>query len=56
VLLVEQFARTALEIADSVAVMSQGRIRITGSPDEVRDRVLETYLHAESPQDPAPPS
>jgi branched-chain amino acid transport system ATP-binding protein len=54
VLLVEQFARTALEIADSVAVMSQGRIRITGSPDEVRDRVLETYLHAAAPQDPAP--
>jgi branched-chain amino acid transport system ATP-binding protein len=46
VLLVEQFARTALEVADSVAVMSQGRIRVTGSPDEVRDRVLETYLHA----------
>ena len=49
VLLVEQFARTALEIADTVAVMSQGRIRVTGSPDEVRDRVLETYLHAPAP-------
>jgi branched-chain amino acid transport system ATP-binding protein len=49
VLLVEQFARSALEIADSVAVMSQGRIRITGSPDEVRDRVLESYLHTEDP-------
>jgi branched-chain amino acid transport system ATP-binding protein len=57
VLLVEQFARTALEIADTVAVMSQGRIRVTGSPDEVRDRVLETYLHADTAharQDPAP--
>ena len=54
VLLVEQFARTALEIADSVAVMSQGRIRLTGSPDDVRDRVLETYLHAA--HDPAPSS
>jgi branched-chain amino acid transport system ATP-binding protein len=53
VLLVEQFARTALEIADTVSVMSQGRIRVTGSPDEVRDRVLETYLHAGAPQDPA---
>ena len=49
VLLVEQFARSALQIADTVAVMSQGRIRLTGSPDEVRDRVLETYLHAEDP-------
>ncbi|MCU1623926.1 MAG: transporter related [Frankiales bacterium] len=53
VLLVEQFARTALEIADSVSVMSQGRIRVTGSPDEVRDRVLETYLHAGASQNPA---
>jgi branched-chain amino acid transport system ATP-binding protein len=47
VLLVEQFARSALEVADTVAVLSQGRIRLTGSPDEVRDRVLETYLHAD---------
>ena len=47
VLLVEQFARTALEIADTVAVMSQGQIRVTGTPDEVRDRVLQTNLHTE---------
>lgn len=51
VLLVEQFARSALEIADSVAVMSQGHIRLTGTPEEVRDRVLDTYLHS----DPARP-
>jgi branched-chain amino acid transport system ATP-binding protein len=50
VLLVEQFARTALEIADTVAVLAQGRIRATGPPDEVRDRVLETYLHAPNPR------
>jgi branched-chain amino acid transport system ATP-binding protein len=49
VLLVEQFARTALEIADSVAVMAQGRIRVTGTPEEVHDRVLETYLHSPRP-------
>jgi branched-chain amino acid transport system ATP-binding protein len=49
VLLVEQFARTALEVADTVAVMSQGRIRVTGTPEEVHDRVLETYLHSPSP-------
>jgi branched-chain amino acid transport system ATP-binding protein len=47
VLLVEQFARTALEVADTVAVLVQGRVRLTGSPDEVRDQVLETYLHVE---------
>jgi branched-chain amino acid transport system ATP-binding protein len=49
VLLVEQFARSALEVADTVAVMAQGRIRVTGTPDDVRDRVLETYLHSPSP-------
>ncbi|MCU1593347.1 MAG: transporter related [Frankiales bacterium] len=48
VLLVEQFARTALEIADSVAVMAQGHIRVTGTPEEVRDQVLETYLHTDA--------
>jgi branched-chain amino acid transport system ATP-binding protein len=48
VLLVEQFARSALEIADTVAVLAQGRVRLTGAPDEVRDRVLETYLHADT--------
>jgi branched-chain amino acid transport system ATP-binding protein len=52
VLLVEQFARSALEVADTVAVMAQGRIRVTGTPEEVRDRVLETYLHSPSPEDP----
>ena len=49
VLLVEQFARTALEVADTVTVLAQGRVRLTGTPDEVRDRVLDTYLHADSP-------
>jgi branched-chain amino acid transport system ATP-binding protein len=47
VLLVEQFARSALDVADAVAVLVQGRVRLSGSPDEVRDRVLETYLHVE---------
>jgi branched-chain amino acid transport system ATP-binding protein len=51
VLLVEQHARTALEVADSVVVLAAGRVRLTGTPDEVRDRVLEAYLHA-----PARPS
>ena len=48
VLLVEQFARSALEIADRVCLMSQGHLRLTGTPDEVRDQVLDTYLHAPS--------
>jgi branched-chain amino acid transport system ATP-binding protein len=52
VLLVEQFARTALEIADTVAVLAQGHVRVTGTPDEVRDQVLETYLHIDAPPTP----
>ena len=52
VLLVEQFARTALEIADTVAVMSQGHVRVTGTPDQVRGQVLETYLHIDAPPSP----
>ncbi len=47
VLLVEQFARTALEIADTVAVLVRGRVSLAGTPDEVRDRVVETYLHTD---------
>jgi hypothetical protein len=30
-------------------VMAQGRIRVTGTPEEVHDRVLETYLHSPRP-------
>jgi branched-chain amino acid transport system ATP-binding protein len=55
VLLVEQFARTALEVATSVVVLTGGRVRASGTPDEVRDLVLDAYLTAPSPA-PAPPS
>jgi len=45
-LLVEQFARTALEVADYAYVMERGRIVIQGTPDELRrdERVLAAYL------------
>jgi branched-chain amino acid transport system ATP-binding protein len=45
-LLVEQFARSALEVADYVYVMEHGRIAVEGAPDEIRknQRVLEAYL------------
>jgi branched-chain amino acid transport system ATP-binding protein len=45
-LLVEQFARTALELADYAYVMERGRIAVEGTPDELRrnERVLEAYL------------
>ena len=45
-LLVEQFARTALEVADRAYVMERGRIVIEGTPAELRrdERVLAAYL------------
>ena len=45
-LLVEQFAKTALEVADYAYVMERGRIAIEGTPAELRrnERVLAAYL------------
>ena len=45
-LLVEQFAQTALEVADYAYVMERGQIAIAGTPAELRkdDRVLAAYL------------
>jgi branched-chain amino acid transport system ATP-binding protein len=45
-LLVEQFARTALEVADRAYVMERGRIAMEGTPDELRrdERVIAAYL------------
>jgi branched-chain amino acid transport system ATP-binding protein len=45
-LLVEQFARTALEVADYAYVMERGRIAIAGTPAELHKdaRVLAAYL------------
>ena len=44
VLLVEQFARTAMAVADYVAVMTQGKIAMVGQPADVADFVSEAYL------------
>jgi branched-chain amino acid transport system ATP-binding protein len=49
VLLVEQFARTALEVADVAVVLAGGRVRAAGTPDEVRDLVVDAYLSADTP-------
>ena len=45
-LLVEQFAKTALELADYAYVMERGRIAIEGTPAELHrnERVLAAYL------------
>jgi branched-chain amino acid transport system ATP-binding protein len=45
-LLVEQFARAALEVADRAYVMERGRIAVEGTPADLRrdERVLAAYL------------
>jgi branched-chain amino acid transport system ATP-binding protein len=44
ILVVEQFARTVLPIADSVAVMLQGEIVQRGTPAELGDELSSSYL------------
>jgi branched-chain amino acid transport system ATP-binding protein len=44
ILLVEQFARTALAVSDYAAVMAQGRIISVGQPSDVAEVVNEAYL------------
>ena len=44
ILLVEQFARTALAVADYAAVMTQGTIAMVGQPADVAEFVEEAYL------------
>ena len=45
-LLVEQFARSALEIADYAYVMERGRVVLAATPEQLRrdDAVLKAYL------------
>ena len=45
-LLVEQFAKAALEVADHAFVLERGRIAVAGTPDALRRdaRVLAAYL------------
>ena len=44
VLLVEQFAQTALAVADTAAVLVNGRLVEYGSPGEVSDELVRAYL------------
>jgi len=46
VLVVEQFAPTALAVASAAAVLVDGRIRLSGSPDEVQVGLADAYLGA----------
>ncbi|HLG92234.1 MAG TPA: ABC transporter ATP-binding protein [Acidimicrobiales bacterium] len=50
ILIVEQFAKTALAVADEAAIMVQGRIEARGSPEEIADRAAGAYLgHSRRP-------
>jgi branched-chain amino acid transport system ATP-binding protein len=44
VLLVEQFAETALGVADRAAIVVHGRIAHEGTPDEMADAATSAYL------------
>jgi branched-chain amino acid transport system ATP-binding protein len=44
ILVVEQFARTALQIADHAAVMAGGRILATGEPSEIQSVMADVIL------------
>jgi branched-chain amino acid transport system ATP-binding protein len=44
ILLVEQFANTALKVADFAAVMTQGRIVAVGEPADIEEHVSAAYL------------
>jgi branched-chain amino acid transport system ATP-binding protein len=44
ILCIEQFARTALKVADYAAVMSGGRVVATGEPDEILATMSDVIL------------
>jgi len=44
IVIVEQFADVVLEFADTVALMAQGRIKLTGPPNKVRGSIEAAYL------------
>jgi branched-chain amino acid transport system ATP-binding protein len=44
ILVVEQFARTALGIADYAAVMTGGRVVATGEPTEIEAVLADVIL------------
>ncbi len=46
ILVVEQFARTVLEVADLAAIMLQGRVVRVGRPDELEHELSAAYLGA----------
>ncbi len=48
-LVVEQFAAAVLDVADTAAVMVNGRVVLTGTPAEVEKDLSDVYLGGEPP-------
>jgi branched-chain amino acid transport system ATP-binding protein len=48
IVVVEQFASVVLDVADHVAVMAHGLVRLQGAPDDVRDKLHAAYLGSEA--------
>jgi branched-chain amino acid transport system ATP-binding protein len=48
ILVVEQFAKTVLGVADLAAIMVQGRVSKVGKPDELEAELQAAYLGGES--------
>jgi branched-chain amino acid transport system ATP-binding protein len=44
IVVVEQFADVVLDFADTVALMAQGRVRLTCTPRQAKDYLMSTYL------------
>jgi branched-chain amino acid transport system ATP-binding protein len=44
ILVVEQFARTVLGVADVAVIMVHGVVRRVGRPDEVEEQLSAAYL------------
>lgn len=44
ILVVEQFARTVLEIASTAGIMTHGRLTKEGSPSEIQKDLKHAYL------------
>jgi branched-chain amino acid transport system ATP-binding protein len=49
ILVVEQFARVVLGVADRAAVMIQGRIEMEGSPADIAEAAGALYLRSDQP-------
>jgi len=46
ILIVEQFARAALPVADFAGIMTQGRIQVVGEPADIEAALSDAYLGA----------